>query len=79
VDPESGVVLGPKQNGELLIRSPLVMKGYKGVSTSGVIDVEGWLHTGNWVFKLVSLSSTKHLSAVLENVPTQVFEKQSRY
>lgn len=45
----SGEDLGPKKEGELYIRGPLVMKGYIGDddSTKHVVDLDGWLHSGD--------------------------------
>lgn len=39
------------EDGELLVRGPLVMKGYRGESakTAEAIDAQGWLHTGDVV------------------------------
>jgi acyl-CoA synthetase (AMP-forming)/AMP-acid ligase II len=49
VDPATGAVLGRKQEGELLIRGPQIMKGYLGKpeDTALAIDNEGWYHTGD--------------------------------
>jgi long-subunit acyl-CoA synthetase (AMP-forming) len=44
-----GVELRLADDGELLVRSPLVMKGYRDdpERTAEAIDAEGWLHTGD--------------------------------
>jgi acyl-CoA synthetase (AMP-forming)/AMP-acid ligase II len=49
VHPETGAELGPKQDGELLMRGPQIMKGYlnKPADTANSIDPEGWYHTGD--------------------------------
>jgi len=49
VDLESGLALGPQQQGELCVRGPQVMKGYlnRPEATEQTIDKEGWLHTGD--------------------------------
>lgn len=48
IDLETGVDLGPGQEGEVLIRGPQVMKGYWGrpAETEAVLK-EGWLYTGD--------------------------------
>ncbi|XP_077551517.1 uncharacterized protein LOC144165261 isoform X1 [Haemaphysalis longicornis] len=48
VDQDTGVVLGPRQLGEVLVQSTSLMKGYsnKPGETAAVIE-SGWLHTGD--------------------------------
>ena len=48
VDPVTGEVLGSGKNGEICIKSPLVMLGYAGnpAATATILDEDGWLHTG---------------------------------
>jgi len=49
VDPATGEPLGSGKNGEIWIKSALVMIGYAGnpAATAAIIDDNGWLHTGN--------------------------------
>jgi 4-coumarate--CoA ligase len=49
VDPESGEDLGPREQGELWIRGPQVMKGYLNnpEATRASIDDQGWFKTGD--------------------------------
>ncbi|MFE5501307.1 AMP-dependent synthetase/ligase [Amycolatopsis japonica] len=45
----AGVEVELAGDGELLVRGPMVMKGYRGdpAGTAEAIDAEGWLHTGD--------------------------------
>lgn len=49
VNIDTGVELGPNQEGEIWIRGPQVMQGYlnKEEATGETIDANGWLHTGD--------------------------------
>jgi fatty-acyl-CoA synthase len=49
VDPETGVVLGDDQSGELCARGHVVMQGYYNnpEATARAIDGDGWLHSGD--------------------------------
>ncbi|GAA3389449.1 AMP-binding protein [Cryptosporangium minutisporangium] len=49
VDPDSGVDLPAGRTGELWVRGPQLMRGYRGRSgaTAATIDGDGWLHTGD--------------------------------
>ncbi len=49
IDVTTGAELGPKQEGEICVRGPQVMKGYlnRPEATAAMVDPEGWLHTGD--------------------------------
>ena len=49
VDLADGTDLPPGEAGELLIRTPSAMAGYRGSpgATAATIDADGWLHTGD--------------------------------
>ena len=49
VDADTGLEVGPGQQGELQTRSSMVMLGYYNMpnATADAIDADGWLHTGD--------------------------------
>jgi acyl-CoA synthetase (AMP-forming)/AMP-acid ligase II len=49
IDPASGADLGAAGEGEVLIRGPQLMRGYRDHDevTAATIDADGWLHTGD--------------------------------
>ncbi|MET0415184.1 MAG: AMP-binding protein [Actinoplanes sp.] len=49
VDPDSGADLRAGRSGELWVRGPQLMRGYRGrpAETSATVDADGWLHTGD--------------------------------
>jgi len=52
VDIDTGATVGPNQRGELWIKGPQIMKGYKdGIAeTKAIIDPDGFLHTGDLAY-----------------------------
>lgn len=46
-DVETGKPLGPWEQGELMVRSPGLMRGYWGMLHESVTDSEGWYRTGD--------------------------------
>jgi acyl-CoA synthetase (AMP-forming)/AMP-acid ligase II len=51
IDCASGLDAGPGQPGEMLVRTPAMMRGYLDdpQATAATIDADGWLHTGDVV------------------------------
>jgi acyl-CoA synthetase (AMP-forming)/AMP-acid ligase II len=49
VDPDGGADLAAGRSGELWVRGPQLMRGYRGrpEATAHTIDADGWLHTGD--------------------------------
>jgi acyl-CoA synthetase (AMP-forming)/AMP-acid ligase II len=49
IDPATGQILGPDQDGELCFRGPQVMRGYlnRAQETAQMLDADGWLRTGD--------------------------------
>ena len=47
VDPESGRVLGPGEDGELIVRGPTLMEHYVGRTRAECFDRDGFFHTGD--------------------------------
>ncbi|MET8149518.1 AMP-binding protein [Actinoplanes sp. NPDC049668] len=52
VDPDSGADLAAGRAGELLVRGPQLMRGYRDrpAATAATVDADGWLHTGDLCF-----------------------------
>jgi acyl-CoA synthetase (AMP-forming)/AMP-acid ligase II len=48
VDPASGADLGPGHTGELWVRAPQLLRGYRHqAQATALVDADGWLHTGD--------------------------------
>jgi acyl-CoA synthetase (AMP-forming)/AMP-acid ligase II len=47
VDPDTGTVLGPNQDGELAIKGPTLMSHYVGRAPAACFDADGFFHTGD--------------------------------
>ena len=47
VDPESGRVLGPNEDGELAVKGPTLMEHYVGMAPEACFDTDGFFHTGD--------------------------------
>src|SRR5262249_8876536 len=49
VDIATGEALGPRQEGEVCVRGPQVMRGYLNnpAATAQMLRADGWLHTGD--------------------------------
>jgi acyl-CoA synthetase (AMP-forming)/AMP-acid ligase II len=52
IDLATGEEVGSRQEGEMCVRGPQVMRGYlkRPDATAGAIDAEGWFHTGDVVY-----------------------------
>ena len=47
VDPETGRILGPDEDGELTVRAPTLMEHYVKVNREQCLDADGFFHTGD--------------------------------
>ena len=47
IDPDTGRVLGPGQDGELTIKGPTLMEHYVGMTPEECFDADGFFHTGD--------------------------------
>lgn len=49
IDPETKVILGPGEHGEMCFKGSAIMKGYisNRTATNSIIDADDWLHTGD--------------------------------
>mgnify|MGYP001564678498 CR=1 FL=1 len=61
LDISTGKPLGVNQRGEIVIRSPSIMKGYlnRPEATASTLDKDGWLHTGIKVESLGGIINSK--------------------
>lgn len=50
LDPDSRQLLGPGQEGELLVKGPTLMKGYLGLPPEACFDADGFFHSGDTGF-----------------------------
>ncbi|KAG5895441.1 hypothetical protein JTB14_001319 [Gonioctena quinquepunctata] len=50
VDPDTGKILGPNQNGELRYKSPYIMTGYCNMDSSPYFDEDGFVKSGDLGF-----------------------------
>jgi acyl-CoA synthetase (AMP-forming)/AMP-acid ligase II len=49
IDPDDGHVCAAGEEGEIVVKGPQMMRGYRGLpeATAAVIDSDGWFHTGD--------------------------------
>lgn len=47
VDPDTGAVLGPNEDGELALKGPTLMRHYVGRTPAECFDADGFFHTGD--------------------------------
>ena len=49
IDPDDGHVCAAREEGEIVVKGPQMMRGHRGLpeATAAVIDFDGWLHTGD--------------------------------
>jgi fatty-acyl-CoA synthase len=50
VDPETGALLGPGEDGELALAGPTLMDRYVGTTREDCLDTDGFFHTGDMGF-----------------------------
>ncbi len=81
VDPATHTPLGPNQVGELILKGPSMASGYFNNSEAwaGVVDKEGWLHTGDlarydeeWYFYIVDRLKDMFISGGENVYPTEI-------
>jgi long-subunit acyl-CoA synthetase (AMP-forming) len=51
VDADTRQILGPEENGEILVKSPMLMAGYwrNPHATRASFDEDGWFKTGQFI------------------------------
>ncbi|KAM7301091.1 4-coumarate--CoA ligase 1 [Ixodes scapularis] len=68
VDVKSGNVLGPNEQGEVLVKTPCSMKGYYGhpEATSQKITPDGWVRTDDILYRIRDSNATHILTTASE-------------
>ena len=78
---EDNRLLGPNQVGELVLKGPSICSGYFGdpEATAGLIDEEGWFHTGDlarydeeWYFYIVDRKKDMFISGGENVYPVEI-------
>jgi fatty-acyl-CoA synthase len=81
IDPATNQLLGPNQVGELILKGPSMASGYfnNPEAWSGVVDAQGWLHTGDlakhdeeWYFYIVDRLKDMFISGGENVYPTEI-------
>jgi fatty-acyl-CoA synthase len=74
IDPDSGAALGEGQEGELIVKGPVLMRAYLKVAPEVTFDEEGYFHTGDsgWVDTEGLLHWTGRLTSLIKTAGANV-------